>query len=216
MFISFEGGNGSGKSTQARLLCERLNDSGIEAVLIHEPGNTILGNHLREYLKSERPLSVGAELLLFEASRAELVSSVIKPYLQAGMWVIVDRFKDSTVAYQGYGQGVDLQVIDYINSFVTQGVVPDVTFLLDIDPAEGLYRTERNQLGFSFDNREEVEIRGKEGRRFEKMTLDFHQRVREGYLALAECGRNWMTLSADKDVDEIRECIWGYVQSLSI
>jgi len=135
LFIVFEGGEGSGKSTQAGLLFRRLKQAGVEAELTYEPGGTQLGKKIRPaLLRNHQRLSPVAELLLFAASRAQLVSEVILPSLTAGKTVVCDRFTDSTLAYQGYGQGIDLKTIDKINRLATQGVKPDLTILLDMDP----------------------------------------------------------------------------------
>ena len=139
LFIVFEGGEGSGKSTQAERLYRRLSEER-SALLVREPGTTPLGLHLRDYLKSGRPLTPESELLLFAAARAQLVADQIRPSLERGITVISDRFSGSTVAYQGYGRAGRRDVIDYLNNYATSGLNPDVTYLLDIDPEEGLHR----------------------------------------------------------------------------
>ena len=140
LFITFEGGEGSGKSVQARVLYRRLSRLAIPAVSTHEPGVTQLGKKITRWLKWEHDLQISpvAELLLFNTSRAQLVAEVIRPNLENGKVVICDRFADSTTAYQGYGRGLDLQIVRTTNDAVTQGLRPDLTVLLDIAVEAGL------------------------------------------------------------------------------
>ena len=145
VFIAFEGGEGAGKSTQASILHDALRREGYCTTLLREPGSTSLGDYLREYLIGERPVSALAELLLFEASRAQLMTERIEPLLNNGAVVIADRFAGSTIAYQGYGRGVDLERIGWLNDLATGGLYPDLTILLDIDPPEGLKRANRRK-----------------------------------------------------------------------
>ncbi len=192
VFISFEGGEGSGKSTQAEILVERLKASGLEVVFVHEPGSTELGWRVREVLKRGLPgggvISGQAELLLFSAARAELVLKELTPVLAKPKAVIVaDRYVDSTVAYQGYGRGIPLEQVEVVNALATQGVVPDLTFLLDISPVDGLTRIGNLQLGFRMDDSvlHWDDARAQEGARFENEPLEFHERVLRGYHELA-------------------------------
>ena len=151
MFISFEGGEGSGKSTQAEMLVKCLVAAGMQVVPVREPGSTSLGQHLRRYLKDESvSLTSEAELLLFCAARAQLVAEVLGPSLIHGIQVVADRYADSTVAYQGYGRGLDLDVVDRTNNLATAGLRPDLTFLLDVDPVVGLARVQ-SQVGMPMD-----------------------------------------------------------------
>ena len=217
LFIVFEGGEGSGKSTQAERLQERLVNEGRQAVLLREPGTTALGLYLREYLKSKRPITLEAELLLFAAARAQLVSDEIKPALQKGVTVIADRYTGSTVAYQGFGRGASREVVDYVNDYVTGGLIPDATFFLDIDPKDGLQRVGSLQLRLAFSPEESTGAgRGDEveRRRFEDQSLAFHDRVRRGYRELARTGANWHTLDASLPQDELAEGIWSTVMAL--
>lgn len=215
IFISIEGGEGAGKTTQARFLQERLWDSGTQTILAHEPGTTPLGQYLRAYLKSKQPLSIEAELLLFEAARAQLVVDTIKPSLDKGMTVITDRFEASSVAYQGYGRRIDLDVIHRLNTFATHGVVPDTTFLLDIDPAEGLRRVGNPQLSLPLEptnnpgpGRKDIEGH----RRFEEAPLTFHTRVRKGFLELARNQpERWIVIDASQPEQQIQDEIWQHV-----
>ena len=169
-FITFEGGEGCGKSYQARALHRRLTKQSIPAVLTHEPGGTTLGENITRWLKwrGDVPISAVGELLLFSASRNQLMEEFIIPKLNEGNVVICDRFYDSTLAYQGYGRGLDLDLIKILNDLSTGGVKPSLTVLLDIPAADGLARK----------NKERID-------RFEKETLIFHEQVRQGYLQLA-------------------------------
>ena len=217
LFIVFEGGEGSGKSTQAERLRQRLSDELHSAVLVREPGTTILGLYLREYLKSKRPLALESELLLFAAARAQLVSEQIKPTLDKGISVIADRYTGSTVAYQGYGRGLKREVVDYLNDYVTGGLYPDATFLLDIGPEEGLYRVGSPQLRMALSPEDSsdvgrADIQGH--RRFEDQALAFHKRVRRGYLELAKSSPSWHTLDAGLTQDELEQGIWNIVAPL--
>ncbi len=164
MLISFEGIDGSGKTTLSKKLHEYLKSSGHRTSLYREPGGTDLSEKLREILIST-DMVPKAELLLFEASRAELVAERILRDLRSGFTVIVDRFTDSTLAYQGYGRGLDLSFIEELNRFVSEGLEPDLTLLLDVDPRLAMER-----------------LRGRT--KFED--LSFLERVREGYLRIAE------------------------------
>ncbi len=221
LFVSFEGGEGSGKSTQAQRLWERLRDTGILAVLVREPGTTALGWAVRDLVKSREGLSPAAELALFAAARAELVDKVLKPEMERGAIVVADRYMDSTVAYQGYGRGLPLDAIRSLNALVTQGILPNRTFLLDQDPQAGLGR-----LGVV-----RVALQGRGGggdagsgggrldqeghRRFEEEPLAFHRRVRQGYLALAkEEAQRFLVLDATKPPDDLADAIWQEVQRL--
>ena len=215
IFLSFEGCEGSGKTTQAELLFKRLWATDIQAILVHEPGTTPLGRHLRNYLKSLQPLSREAELLLFEAARAELVNTQIKPNLHKGLTVISDRYAASSIAYQGYGRKIDLDIIRRLNSFATQGINPNRTILLDLDPAEGLRRVGSPQLVMPLALQEETEpvredIEGH--RRFEDQPLQFHKKIRDGYLSLAkEDPEHWVILDATLSEEEISRKVWSHV-----
>ena len=168
LFISLEGGDGCGKTTQARALYLRITKLGIPVKLICEPGGTPLGEKIRSILKQEKgDLSPLSELFLFSASRAQLVSEVLLPSLSQGKVVISDRYVDSTTAYQGYGRGVDLEVIYDINRVSTGGLLPKCTILLDLPPEEGIKRKKPADY-------------------FEAEKLAFHECVREGYLRLAK------------------------------
>ena len=200
LFITFEGGEGSGKSTQARALYRSLSQSTIPALLTHEPGGTPSGNKIGRWLKwaEVKDISPLTELLLFNASRAQLVSEVIRPNLKNGMAVICDRYTDSTTAYQSYGRGLDLEVVEAINNTATQGLKPDLIVLLDIPVEAGLARK-----------------RVKRQDRFEQEDISFHQRVREGYLKLAANDpQRWLVVNASQSKAKIREIIWQRVSQL--
>ena len=228
LFIVFEGGEGAGKSTQARTLRRRLSSEGYQVVLTHEPGGTVLGEAVRRWLKTRPALPLPAdacqagdrwagtgltpttELLLFTAARAQLVETVISPALNSGQIVVCDRFIASTVAYQGYGRGMDLDLVNQLNDAATFGLLPDLTIFLDVGVESGLARK-----------------RGSERDTFESETLEFHRRVREGYLALAssepsvpawrQAGtdrRGWLVIDGTLDKGTIASRIWGGVQQL--
>ena len=200
LFITFEGGEGSGKSVQARALYRRLSKLGIPAVLTHEPGDTLLGDKIARLLKWAKDIDISpvAELLLFNASRAQLVAEVIKPNLESGKVVICDRFADSTAAYQGYGRGLDLSMVKAVNDAGTLGLRPALAILLDISVEEGLARK-----------------RGSRQDRFEQEEAAFHQRVREGYLKLAASeSERWLVIDATKSKEKIAEIIWKRVSQL--
>ncbi len=204
--ISFEGGDGAGKTTQAALLVDRLQMAGMDAILVREPGGTPLGERLRPLIKGEVPASPMAELLMFEAARAELVSEVIRPALDAGSIVVSDRFSDSTIAYQGYGRGMDLSVIESLNRTATGGLQPHVTLLLDIEPSTALARVGPENGG---------RVDPADQQRFEEQPLEFHERVAEGYRALAaEEPSRWFVIDASRSPEQIAEHVWSGVGSV--
>ena len=217
LFIVFEGGEGSGKSTQAERLLQRFSEVGHQAVLVREPGTTTLGLYLREYLKSKRPLTLESELLLFAAARAQLVAEEISPTLDRGISVVADRYTGSTVAYQGAGRGIRREVIDYLNEYVTGGLNPDITFLLDTEPAEGLDRVGSPQLQMALMPEDNVDV-GRadlaEQRRFEDQAMGFHNRVRRGYLELAKSAPGWQVIDARLSIDELSAQVWDAVAPL--
>ena len=178
-FITFEGGEGCGKSTQIARLADALSESGVEFVCVREPGGTRLAEFVRSLLKDEEkdPPTDRAELLLFLAARAQLVEKVIKPALDAGKWVISDRFSDSTFAYQGYGRGMSLGVIRVANDFACAGLTPDLTLLLDVAPETALARMRGRE-----------EATGSTADRIERGGAGFHSRPRKGFGGLAAAG----------------------------
>ncbi|MBE9508645.1 MAG: dTMP kinase [Chloroflexi bacterium] len=201
MFITLEGPDGSGKSTQARLLAEWLRGQGYEVVLTREPGGTDIGDQIRVVLHDPRNTAMGAqtEILLYSASRAQHVAQFIRPALAAGKIVISDRYADSTLAYQGYGRGLDLGTLRAITGFATGGLTPDLTLYLDITAQEGL---QRRQSG------------GDEWNRLDAEALEFHQRVRAGYLELVEQEpERWVVIDAARSVEEVQTEIRAQVQA---
>jgi len=173
--ITFEGPEGGGKSTQTAALASKLRARGIDVLVSREPGGTPTGEIIRNLLQhnlSGEPLNGITEVLLFCASRAQLCANVIRPALERGTWVILDRFTDSTLAYQGYGRGFDIDALRRINDFATGGLVPDLTLLIDIPAAEGLARAASRAAGAKDT--------------IEREPLAFHERLRAGYLAVAE------------------------------
>jgi len=191
VFIAFEGIEGAGKTTQARELYKKLRLQGFPCLLVHEPGDTPLGEKLRRLLKKQ-DMGPEAELFLFAAARAELVGRVILPALRQGQVVIADRFSPSTLAYQCYGRGLDPRQVEPVEFLATGGLRPDLVVLLDLPPEEGLGRKE----GRSYD-------------RFQSEALDFHRRVREGYLRLAEAEpERWLVLDARLPRREIKRTVW--------
>jgi len=178
MFIAFEGIEGSGKSTQSKLLAKNLKSAGFKVVYSREPGGCVLGNNLRKILldSKNKDLDHRAELFLYLAARAQHVREKIMPAIQDNKIVIVDRFNDSTIAYQGYGRGFDIDFVYRLCNFACYGLWPDVTIVLDVPVKMGIKRARlRNHLYKDLDES-----------RFEQENLKFHERVREGYLALQQ------------------------------
>jgi dTMP kinase len=178
-FITFEGGEGSGKSTQARLLAGYLKQKGYDVISTREPGGTEIGDAVRAVLLNPEFREMGnvTELLLLAASRAQNVHERVKPGLERGSVVICDRFIDSTLAYQGYGRNFDLKLLEALNRLATGGVTPDLTILLDLPAEIGLKRAKALDKG---------EAKDGEGDRIEQEDIEFHLRLRKGFLELAE------------------------------
>ena len=197
-FIVFEGGDGSGKSTQARSLLRRLRRRGVKVLRTHEPGGTPLGQSLRRLLKSGEAMTPVSELMLFEAARAQLVQNVIRPFLEQGGVVIADRFTSSTMAYQGYGRGLDRELIDRLNREATGGLEPDLTVFLDLPVETALAR----KGGGSGDN-------------FDDAPVDFHRRIHRGYSALAAADPGgWLVLDGQRPPEELSRDIWARVKTI--
>ena len=169
IFITFEGSEGSGKSTHAKLLCGYLKSKGFKVAHIYEPGSTAIGDKLRRVLldPKNKGITYLCEMLLYMAARAQLVEKVIKPHLKQGIIVVCDRFLDATLAYQGYGAGINIKHIKEVGKIVTGGLTPDLTLLLDLPAQKGLMRA------------------GAFKDRIERRPLSFHERVRRGYLKMA-------------------------------
>lgn len=201
MFITFEGPDGSGKSTQLKRLAERLTAAGHAVLATREPGGTDIGEQVRTVLHDRRNTAMmpRAEILLYSAARAQLVAEKIRPHLAAGGLVLSDRYYDSTLAYQGYGHGLDLAALRQITAFATQGLQPDLTLLFDLDPDLGLQRRLANR---------------EEWNRLDAYDLEFHRRVRAGYLELmrAEPGR-WVRLDAAQDREALAGAVWECVSA---
>jgi len=204
-FITFEGSEGCGKSTQIKWLSEKLEAQGIKVVCTREPGGTATGEAIRNILQHDaagEPLGERAELLLFTASRAQLMDQVILPALGRGEWVLCDRFIDSTMAYQGFARGMDIAMLDAINDFAIYGRKPDLTLLLDLDVERGFQRLEERYSG------------GDETHdRFEREARDFHLRVRDGYhqLAAREPER-FCIIDSDRAIDGVASNVWDVVK----
>ena len=226
--ITFEGPEGGGKSTQAAALAEALREAGFEALLTREPGGTKLGDAIRNLLlheaSGEAPCAP-AELFLFCASRAQLCANVIRPALERGVWVILDRFTDSTLAYQGYGRGFDVDALRRINTLTTGGLVPDLTILLDISAETGLNRVmersglqgggarHRPNLKFGNDDAEELALPGFGTDTVEREPIEFHKRLRDGFLVLADLEPHRFAVvngisPKEKVTGQIRKTVW--------
>ncbi|ACO04547.1 thymidylate kinase [Persephonella marina EX-H1] len=188
-FITFEGIEGAGKSTQSKMLYEYLIKNGKNAVLTREPGGTDLGKKIREILlnPSKEIFPPVAELMLYEADRNIHVHNIIKPYLNRGFYVISDRFTDSTLAYQGYARGIDIELVERLNDIASEGIKPDITFIIDIPVEEGMKRIHRYR----------------EKDRIEQEGVDFHKRLREGFLRIAQKERERVVLLDGRKDKEI-------------
>ena len=219
LFISLEGGEGAGKTTQAATLANRVEAMGLRCLRIREPGSTPLGTDLRKLIKrshtTDEAMSRPAELFLFAAARSELVAQVIGPQRDdPDLVVVADRYADSTVAYQGYGRGIDVETIRAVNALATHGIMPDLTFLLDCPPDVGISRVRGLQLQMPMDGARTADAidRDAEGMKFEEEPAEFHERIRLGFLALAdrEPGR-WRVVDATRSIDAISDDIWNAV-----
>ncbi|MEI8242022.1 MAG: dTMP kinase [bacterium] len=201
MFITFEGPEGSGKTTQIRALAEQLNACGLLTQLTREPGGTPTGEAIRRLLQhdsSDAEMAHRTEVLLFCASRAQIVEQVIRPALEQGTWILCDRFIDSTLAYQGYGRGFALEELRALNRFATGGLVPDLTLLLDIPVAESFRR---------------IAARPAEKDRMERAEQAFHERLREGYLELAQSEpQRFRIVPTARPPEQTRAAIWDAVR----
>ncbi len=192
LFITFEGPDGSGKTTQIKLLSEALTGKGYDVLTVREPGGTPISESIREVVHNlrNRDMHPRAEILLYGAARAQLVAQVIRPHLSRGGIVLCDRFADSTMAYQGYGRGLDLADVQHIIAFATQNLTPDLTFYLDIDVETGIERRRRGDV---------------EWNRMDEQTLEFHRRVRDGYLKMiASEPQRWVRLEGTQSVARIQ------------
>ena len=204
MFITFEGIDGSGKSTQIQLLKEMLEKRNHVVTTLREPGGNILSEQIRQLLlDSKEQVDPRCELLLFTAARAQLVGSVIRPALEAGNIVICDRYIDSSVAYQGYGRGLSIESIESINDFATAGLIPDITFIFDLSVDDAAKRA-----GFrSNDNQTKPD-------RMERSGDAFFERTKQGYLEIAKkSDRKIFIINANDAMNDIREQVESIVES---
>lgn len=198
LFITFEGADGCGKTTQLNLLAEYLQSKGLEVVVTREPGSRGLGEKIREILLNyDGEVSSNCEAFLFLADRAQHIDMLVKPSIEAGKIVLCDRHTDSTIAYQGYGRGVDLQRIKMLNSLATSGLVPDLTLVFDIDVETSMARV------------------GKNKDRMESAGVEFHEKVRQGYLEIAKAEPERVKVINSKDsIENIFEQVKAIVTSL--
>jgi dTMP kinase len=203
MFITFEGIDLCGKTTQAEILVKRLKSLGYDVLFVREPGGTKISEEIRNILLSEQNQEMDpiTELFLFSASRAQLVKEAIIPALKSNKIVICDRFYDSTLAYQGYGRGIDIEKIKVINELASSGITPDITFLIDI-PVEEIYRRKMSKSTVT---------KKDEGDRMENSGFDFFERVRNGYLEIARESERFIIIDGMKKIDEISQQIWSIV-----
>jgi len=199
MFITLEGPEGSGKTSQIPALAEFLCQKGYDVLVTREPGGTSVGDQIREILMNLGNVSIvpETEILLFQAARAQHVAEILRPALEDGKIVICDRFGDSTLAYQGYGHQTDIQTLRYLIHFATGGLTPDLTLLLDIPVSEGFERKIKNDS---------------EWNRLDAYARAFHERVRKGYLELArEEPERWQIIDASEEKDRVQEAMRNYV-----
>ena len=200
-FITFEGSEGCGKTTQVQKLAERLARSGVTHLVTREPGGTPIGETIRELLQfapHNSTMTPETELFLFEASRSQLVREIIKPALARGMCVIADRFFDSTTVYQGAARKLDRRIVDRLNAFAVGDCVPDITFVLDVDAATAKSRMRQPRAPD----------------RMEQQPAEFYERVREGYRQLAaHDAKRIVLIDASRDVDQVENEIWGMLAS---
>ncbi len=202
LFITFEGPEGSGKTTQIRLLAAWLRDRACDVLMTREPGGTRIGEAVRSILldPAHTEMCAEAEILLFSAARAQIVREIIRPHLERGGVALCDRFADSTLAYQGYGRQLDLRTLQGITAFATGGLTPDLTICLDLPVLEGLRRKRGGDLV--------------EWNRMERERLEFQERVRGGFLALAAAEPSrWLVLDAMQPVEETQAAIRKQVES---
>ena len=199
LFITFEGPDGSGKTTQIKLLADYLREMGHDVLLTREPGGTPIGDQIRDVLHDTKNVEMTSvsEFLLYSASRAQLVRQAIKPHLARGGTVVSDRFADSSMAYQGYGRQLDLDTIGSTTQFATDGLAPHLTIYLDLPVDVGIRRKQTAHAAQSG-----------ELNRLDRQTIDFHHRVRDGYLKMAQAEpHRWMVIDAMQAIDDTQRAI---------
>jgi len=205
MFITFEGIEGCGKSTQTKRLVNRLRELAVPLVITLEPGGTAVGQKIRHILLDSRNqhLSPLTELLLYAADRAQHVEEIIKPALEQEKWVLCDRFFDATTVYQGYARGLDMKLIATLNEKASPGILPDITFLIDCPVEIGLERAlNRNRVQFQ---------QGQD--RFEREKTDFHESVRKGYLTMARKNpERFRVVDGELEADELEALIFRHIE----
>jgi dTMP kinase len=193
MLITFEGPDGSGKTTQMALLADFLTGQGHSILCVREPGGTAIGEQIRDVLHriENREMQPRAEVLLYSAARAQLVAEVIRPALDAGRVILCDRFYDSTFAYQGYGHGLDIEALLQLTEFATGGLKPDLTLYIEVAPEEGLNRRQKDKQA--------------EWNRLDALGMDFHRRVYAGYQRLiAAEPQRWVRIDGNRPVEAIQ------------
>lgn len=199
--ISFEGGEGAGKTVQIKRLRDELVAKGFDVVVVREPGGTVISEQIRDIVLSSKNIGIAytTEVLLFQAARAQLYRELVLPSLEAQKVVLMDRTRDSSVVYQGMVRGFGVEVIEQLNNISTRETYPDITFLLDVSVEVGLGRRAQT------DKMDRLDME----------TKDFHQKVREAYLTLAKKNdhKRWVVVNAEKSVDDIAKTIWKTVQT---
>jgi len=206
LFVTFEGPDGSGKTTQIKLLAGHLRALGHDVLVTREPGGTPIGDQIRVVLHDVKNVEMACEteFLLYSASRAQLVRQVIKPHLMRGGVVLCDRFADSSMAYQGYGRELDLAAVRLITRFATEGLVPDLTVYLDLPVEVGI---ERKQVAHA--------AQAGEWNRLDQQSVDFHRRVRRGYLQMAQADPDrWLVIDAAQSIDDTQVVIRKRLETL--
>lgn len=202
--ISFEGGEGAGKTVQIKRLRDRLYACGMDVIILREPGGTTISEQIREVVLSAKNIGIAytTEVLLYQAARAQLYREIVLPSLQIGKVVLMDRTRDSSVVYQGMVRGFGVELVEQLNDISTEKTFPDITFLLDVDPKVGLDR--RQNTG--------------EMNRLDMESLDFHEKVRKAYLEVAKKDDRdrWTVVDASSDIDTIEEKVWEEIQARGV
>lgn len=214
-FITFEGPDGAGKTTQLKMAGERLTARGFEVVYTREPGGTAISEQIRRILldPANREMVDKTEALLYAAARAQHVEQLIEPAVRAGKVVLCDRFTDSTLAYQGFGRGIDQKLLRLVNDMAVGGMNPQLTIILDLDPGAGLSRVVERQ---GHDNGAQYNGGNNNGKdRLEQESIDFHRRVRDGFLTLAkENPGRYKVVDADRDPADVADEVWEAIREV--